>query len=75
MNIEFIELDIDWPSDLSVSDLRNFILSKLKNYGEPLRWSINSLTTQSEHTTQKLSIEAILIINKNKQIDINTFLN
>ena len=75
MNIEFIELDIDWPSELSVFDLRKFILSKLMNYGEPLRWAITSLTTNSGKTTQKISIEAVLIINEDKTKDINTDLN
>ena len=28
MNLEFIELDLDWPSELSVFDLKNYILSE-----------------------------------------------
>ena len=69
MNIEFIELELDWPSELSVFDLRNYILSKLVKYGEPLRWGITSLTNNSGETIQKLSIEAILIINEDKKKD------
>ena len=64
MNLEFIELELDWPYELSVFDLRIYILSKLLNYGEPLRWAITSLTTYSENTIQKISIEAVLIINE-----------
>ena len=67
MNIEFIELKLDWPSELSVFDLKNYILSNLKKYGEPLRWAITSLTNNSEKTTQKIFIEAVLIINDDKK--------
>ena len=75
MNLEFIELELDWPSELSVLDLKNYILSKLMHYGEPLRWAITSLTTHSGKTIQKISIEAVLIINEDKPKDINTHLN
>ena len=64
MNLEFIELDIDWPSELSVFDLKNYILSKLMEYGEPLRWAITSVTTHSEKKGQIMSIEVVLIINQ-----------
>ena len=75
MNIEFIELELDWPSDLSVFELKNYIFSKLMNYGEPLRWAITSLTNYSGTTTQIISIEAVLIIYEDKKKDINTDLN
>ena len=73
MNIEFIELELEWPAELSVYDLKNYILSKLINFGEPLRWAITSLTAHSGKTTQKISIEAVLIINEDKKRDINTY--
>ena len=75
MNLEFIELKLDWPSDVSIFDLKNYILSNLMNYGEPLRWAITSVTSHSEKTIQKISIEAVLIISDNNTKDINTYLN
>ena len=75
MNLEFIELELDWPPEVSVFELKNFILSKLMSYGEPLRWAITSLTTYSEETIQKISIEAVLIVDKDKAKVFNTFLN
>ena len=75
MNLEFIELEIDWPSKLSVFELKNYILSNLMNHGEPLRWAITSLTNYSGATAQKISIEAVLIINEDEKKDINTDLN
>ena len=74
VNLEFIELELDWPSELSVLELKNYILSNLMNYGEPLRWAITSLTTHSGKTIQKISIEAVLIINEDKTKDINIHL-
>ena len=69
MNLEFVELELDWPSELSLFDLRKYILAKLMNYGEPLRWAITSLTNHSGETTQKIFVEAVLIINVDKKRD------
>ena len=70
MNLQFIELELDWPSELSVLDLRSYVLSQLINYGEPLRWAITSLTNHSRESIQKISIEAVLIINENSKKNI-----
>ena len=75
MNLEFIELDLDWPSALSVFDLKNYILSKLNEYGEPLRWAITSVTTHSGGANQRISVEVVLIINQDKGKGINPDLN
>ena len=71
MNLEFIELDLDWPPELSVFDLKNYILSKLMEYGEPLRWAITSVSAHSEKKNQVISVEVVLIINQEKVKDIN----
>ena len=71
MNLEFIELDIDWPYELSIFDLKKYILSKLNKYGDPLRWAITSVTTHSEKKIQVISLEVVLIINQNKEAGIN----
>ena len=75
MNLEFIQLELDWPPEVSVFELKNYILSKLMSYGEPLRWAITSLTTYSEETIQKISIEAVFIIDKDKAKVFNTDLH
>ena len=75
MNLEFIELDLDWPFELSLFDLKNYILSKLLEYGEPLRWAITSVTTHSEKNIQIISVEVVLIINQDKGKGINPELN
>ena len=71
MNLEFIELEVDWPSEVTVFHLRSYILSKLLKYGEPLRWAITSITTQSEQKPQKISIEAMFIAYQDKEKCIN----
>jgi len=71
VNLEFIELNFDWPSELSVLDLKDYILSKLMEYGEPLRWAITSVTTHSEKKIQIISIEVVFIINQDKGKGLN----
>ena len=70
-----MELDLDWPSEISVFDLRSYILSKLMAYGEPLRWAITSVTNHSEKKIQLMSLEVVLIINQDKGKGINSELN
>ena len=66
MNLEFIELDLDWPFELSIFELKNYILSNLIKYGEPLRWAITSLNTHSEKKGQIISLEVVLLIKQKK---------
>ena len=71
MNLEFIELDIDWPYELSIVDLKKYILSELRKFGDPLRWAITSVTTRSEKKIQIISVEVVLIINQDKEKGVN----
>ena len=71
MNLEFKELDLEWPFELSVFNLKNYILSSLAEYGEPLRWAITSVTTHPEKNIQIVSLEVVLIINPDNVKDLN----
>tara|TARA_Y100001968_G_scaffold114630_1_gene104075 strand:- start:297 stop:509 length:213 start_codon:yes stop_codon:yes gene_type:complete len=64
VNLEFIELDLDWPPELGVLELKDYILSKLLKFGEPLRWAITSITTSSEKEIQIISVEVVLIVDQ-----------
>ena len=75
MNLEFVELELDWPSELELYDLKNYILSKLIKYGEPLRWAITSVTAHSEKKIQVLSVEVVLIINHDRGKGLDPELN
>ena len=66
MNLEFIELDFDWPFEVSLYDLKNYILSKLMEYGEPLRWAITSVNNHPEKKIQIISVEVVLIVYQDK---------
>ena len=66
MNLEFIELDLVWPFEVSLFDLKNYILSKLMDYGEPLRWAITSVTNHPEKKIQIISLEVVLIVYQDK---------
>ena len=71
MNLEFKELDIDWPYELNIYCLKKYILSVLMEYGDPLRWAITSVTTRSEKKIQIISVEVVLIINQDKEQGVN----
>ena len=75
MYLEFIEFDFDWPTELSLSELKNYIITKLMEYGEPLRWAITSVTNYSEKKHQVVSVEVVLIINQHKGKSINPDMN
>ena len=75
MKLEFIELELEWPSDLTLIDLKDYILSKLMEYGEPLRWAITSMSTHVPKQNQIISVEAVLIINQDESKAIHTVLN
>ena len=75
MNLEFIELELVWPYELGIFDLKDYILSELKKYGEPLRWAITSVTNHPEKNIQIISVEVVLIINQDKGKGINPELN
>ena len=75
MNLEFIELDLNWSYELRVFDLKSYVINQLMKYGEPLRWAITSVTTHSEKKIQIITVEAVLIINQDKGKGIKTMLN
>ena len=72
MNLEYIELNIEWTDDLSIYDLRKSILSKLLQYGDPLRWAITSIKSKSDTKIQIISVESVMIMNKDQKACINT---
>ncbi len=62
MELTLIELDINWPEEVSLEQLRTWIISHLKRHGEPLRWAITSIERPKSNTLLcKLKIEAVII--------------
>ena len=72
MNLEYVELDLEWSSELSIYDLKNFILSKLLQYGDPLRWAITSVKSKAGAKIQIISVEAVIIMNQDQGECLNT---
>ena len=72
MYLEFIELEIQWPLEVSIYDLKYLVLSKLAEYGDPLRWAITSINSISEDKPQMILVEAVLVINQDKEKFIHT---
>ena len=67
MDIKLKEIELEWPSEISIFELKNYVLSKLRKHGEPLRWAITSVTTYSEKKGQIISLEVVLIIKQKKE--------
>ena len=62
MSLNFIQLELIWPLDVALADLRPWLLPQLNHYGEPLRWAITSIETlESPSQVRKLHIEAVVI--------------
>ena len=63
MRLESLELNLEWPDSLPLTDLRKFVLDKLKDSGEPIRWAITSITSPKNFKSSRLlKVEAVLII-------------
>ena len=60
MRIKSIELKLEWPNKVQISNLSTFVIKKLREYGDPLRWAITNIS--SSDGLRKLNIEAVVII-------------
>ena len=63
MKLKFLQLDLPWPKEVPCEELREYLIAKLKTYGEPLRWSITAIEDSLEYDSLgALRVEAIVII-------------
>ena len=59
---KFVEIKLKFPSDLTIVDLRSWVVNQLNKKGEPLRWAITSIQTPINNGLDSdIKIEAILI--------------
>ena len=75
MKLEFLELNLEWPAELNLLCLKNYILSKLMVHGEPLRWAITSITNHSKKKNQIISVEVVFVVSEDKSKGANPVLN
>ncbi len=63
MKVKSLELELEWPRDIEIYNLREFILEEIKPYGVPLRWAITEVKKSEKSLSfRKLFIEAAIII-------------
>ena len=63
MEVNFIELDLEWPPEKTFSALRELILCTLRLKGDPLRWAITQINSSSSHDgARNLRIEAVVVL-------------
>ena len=72
MNLVFKELSLDWPTELSVFDLKDYILSEITKHGQPLRWAITSVDSHAKKNIQVISVEVVLIIYQEKEREVHS---
>jgi len=60
VRLKSLDLQLDWPASVHVKGLRSFVVEKLSDYGDPLRWSISNIRISDG--IRKLNIEAVVII-------------
>ena len=63
MSLKSLEIVLEYSKELSVINLRNYILEALQVYGEPLRWAITEVENNEKSPgVSKLFIEAVVVI-------------
>ncbi len=69
MILQTIEVTLKPPRNLSICDIRQFIVDNLNMYGEPLRWFIaSSNASKNSDIDSVLVVEAVVIVNNNIKI-------
>ncbi len=60
-----VQLEFEWSNEVPFNELRSWILSKLKKYGEPLRWAITGIDDPVEKDALRLlKVEAVLVVDQ-----------
>ena len=68
MELNVLELELNWPAEVPVFGLRRWILDELTKYGEPLRWAITrSEPSHEKKILRQLTIEAIIVISYHEE--------
>jgi len=54
-------LTLTWPQDVPARDLRAWLLDRLLEDGEPLRWAITAVHRPEASVEAEVRVEAVLI--------------
>ena len=62
MKLKMLQLELRWPDELPLFELRKWLLGQIRDHGEPLRWSIATLEPPLDgERFRKLRVEAVVI--------------
>ena len=63
MRLKTIELNIDWPDEITLFSLRNYLIGQIEQYGQPLRCAITEIQPLNMKThSRRLKLEAVVVI-------------
>ena len=63
MRLKTIELNINWPNEITLFSLRNYLIGQIEQYGQPLRWAITEIQPLNMKThSRRLKLEAVVVI-------------
>ncbi|KGG14791.1 MULTISPECIES: hypothetical protein [unclassified Prochlorococcus] len=63
MRLKSLEVELDWPDSLPINHLRQFVIARLRHFGDPIRWAITSISVSEKlDCSKKLIIEAVVSI-------------
>ena len=61
MKLRQIDFCLDWPVSIEVIDLRKYVMDKLMENGDVIRWSIVDIQNSGDaYNTKRLIIFAVL---------------
>ncbi len=69
MKLKMLNLELTWPEQVSLKDLRKWIRDQISDHGYPLRWAVTSIETISRTEDRKLKIEAVVILSKPEELE------
>ena len=60
--LKLLQLQIAWPVDLPITELRGWLRWQLSQHGEPLRWAITAVDPLPDGgTARQLQLEAVVL--------------
>ena len=63
VRLKLLELNLQWPKEVPLEELRFWILGQISDSGEPLRWAITAIhSTGDDLAIFQLKVEAVVMI-------------
>ena len=62
MKLQLVQLNLKWPEEVSLEELRPWVLIRLREFGDPLRWAITSIESANcLDSYRELRVEAVVM--------------